>query len=194
MISNINNLLAEAAANPWKVYYYIAIFSTILFIFKLILFSFTGGGESEVIADFNTETDTDPSFGFFSFQSITAFFMGFGWMGYAALTQFSFGHKMSFLLAFAVGFMFMFMSATLMFLAKKLEKKVTNDKADALNKIGKAYTSFHPDSNGQIEIEINGKLQVANAVNKTKESINSFDLVRVVKVQNDLLYIEKVKK
>ena len=146
------------------------------------------------MADFNTETDTDPSFGFFSFQSITAFFMGFGWMGYAALTQFSFGHKMSFLLAFAVGFMFMFMSATLMFLAKKLEKKVTNDKADALNKIGKAYTSFHPDSNGQIEIEINGKLQVANAVNKTKESINSFDLVRVVKVQNDLLYIEKVKK
>ena len=67
MISNINNLLAEAAANPWKVYYYIAIFSTILFIFKLILFSFTGGGESEVMADFNTETDTDPSFGFFSF-------------------------------------------------------------------------------------------------------------------------------
>ena len=26
MISNINNLLAEAAANPWKVYYYMITF------------------------------------------------------------------------------------------------------------------------------------------------------------------------
>ena len=178
----MNNLLTEATTNPWKVYYYIAIFSTVLFVCKLILFSFTGGGESEVVADFNTETDTDPSFGFFSFQSIIAFFMGFGWMGYAALTQFSFGHKMSFLLAFAVGFMFMFMSATLMFLAKKLEKNVGNDKASAENKIGRA------------EVEFNGKLQVVNAMNTTDEPINSFDLVRVVKVQNDLLYIEKVKK
>lgn len=190
----MNNLLTEATTNPWKVYYYIAIFSTVLFVCKLILFSFTGGGESEVVADFNTETDTDPSFGFFSFQSIIAFFMGFGWMGYAALTQFSFGHKMSFLLAFAVGFMFMFMSATLMFLAKKLEKNVGNDKASAENKIGRAYTSFHPNSNGQVEVEFNGKLQVVNAMNTTDEPINSFDLVRVVKVQNDLLYIEKVKK
>ena len=190
----MNNLLTEATTNPWKVYYYIAIFSTVLFVCKLVLFSFTGGGESEVVADFNTETDTDPSFGFFSFQSIIAFFMGFGWMGYAALTQFSFGHKMSFLLAFAVGFMFMFMSATLMFLAKKLEKNVGNDKASAENKIGRAYTSFHPNSNGQVEVEFNGKLQVVNAMNTTDEPINSFDLVRVVKVQNDLLYIEKVKK
>ena len=190
----MNNLLTEATTNPWKVYYYIAIFSTVLFVCTLILFSFTGGGESEVVADFNTETDTDPSFGFFSFQSIIAFFMGFGWMGYAALTQFSFGHKMSFLLAFAVGFMFMFMSATLMFLAKKLEKNVGNDKASAENKIGRAYTSFHPNSNGQVEVEFNGKLQVVSAMNTTDEPINSFDLVRVVKVQNDLLYIEKVKK
>ena len=181
------------AENAWKIYYYIAIFSTILFVLKLLLFSVVGG-DSEVSADFNTETDTDCSFNFLSIQSVIAFFMGFGWMGYAALTQFSFGHKMSFLLAFAVGFMFMFMSATLMFLAKKLEKNVGNDKASAENKIGRAYTSFHPNSNGQVEVEFNGKLQVVNAMNTTDEPINSFDLVRVVKVQNDLLYIEKVKK
>lgn len=190
----MNNLLAAATTNPWKIYYYIAIFATVLFVCKLILFSFTGSGDSEVISDFNTETDTDPSFGFFSFQSITAFLMGFGWMGYAALTQFSFGHKMAILLAFAVGFMFMFLSAMLMFMAKKLEKNVSNDKSNAVNKIGKAYTSFHPNSNGQVEIEFNGKLQVVNAVNTTNEPINSFDLIKVVKVQNDILYIEKVKK
>ncbi len=183
----------ETLANFWKIYYYIGIFATVLFILKLIIFTAVGG-DSEVSADFTTETDTDPSFGFLSFQSITAFFMGFGWMGYAALKQMTFGQGMAFALAFAVGFMFMFCSAYLMFLARKLEKRVTNSKASALNKVGRAYSGFAAGGNGQVEIEINGKLQVVNAINTSNSSINSFDLIRVNKVQNDTLYIEKAKK
>ena len=63
----------------WKIYYYIAIFATILFVLKLILFA-TVGGDTEVAADFNSEVDTDCSFNFISIQSVIAFFMGFGWM------------------------------------------------------------------------------------------------------------------
>ena len=66
---------AETLNNLWQVYYYIALFSTILFVLKLLLFNLFGGG-SEVFADFNMEIDTDPSFNFFSVQSILAFFMG----------------------------------------------------------------------------------------------------------------------
>lgn len=47
---------------------------------------------------------------------------------------------------------------------------------------------------GQVEIEINGQLSVVNASNNTEEQINAFDLIRVVRVSDDLLYIEKVKK
>ena len=81
-----------------------------------------------------------------------------------------------------------------MFLARKLEKGVTNSKASALNKVGRAYSGFAAGGNGQVEIEINGKLQVVNAINTSNSSINSFDLIRVNKVQNDTLYIEKAKK
>lgn len=183
----------DALTNSWKIYYYIGIFATVLFILKLVIFTAIGG-DSEVSADFTTETDTDPSFGFLSFQSLTAFFMGFGWMGYGALKQLTFGQGMAFALAFAVGFMFMFASAYLMFLARKLENKVSNSKASALNKVGRAYSGFSAGGNGQVEIEINGKLQVVNAINTTNSSINSFDLIRVNKVQNDTLYIEKAKK
>ena len=44
-----------------------------------------------------------------------------------------------------------------------------------------------------MEIEICGKLSVENAMNATDEEIKAFDQVKVVKVVDDLLYIEKVK-
>ncbi|MBQ8460092.1 hypothetical protein IJ541_08340 [bacterium] len=177
----------------WQVYYYIAIFATALFVIKLTIFAVLGG-DSEVFADFNTETDTDCSFNFISIQSVISFFMGFGWMGYAGLMQIGFRQFQNFIIAFMVGFIFMFVSAALMFLTKKLEKNVKKDKTKALNKLGRAYTSFSPHTSGQVEIEINGQLSVVAAMNDTDSHINSFDPVKVVKVANDLLYIEKYKK
>lgn len=176
-----------------KIYYYIALFSTILFVLKLIIFNFIGG-DSEVFADFNTEVDTDPSFNFISFQSIIAFFMGFGWMGYAALKQLEFTQVKALIFALIVGILFMLGTALLMFTVKKLEKNVKKDKSTAINRVGRAYTGFAPMGLGQIEIEINGQLSVVEASNNTDENINAFDLVRVVKVSDELLYIEKVKK
>ena len=98
--------LAFSMENFWKIYYYVALFATTFFVIKLIIFSFFGGG-SEVGGDFNTEFDTDTSFDFLSIQSILAFLMGFGWSGYSALQQFNLGQIWAFLIACAVGFIFM---------------------------------------------------------------------------------------
>ena len=178
--------------NAIQYYYYLAWFATIFFVIKLIIFSVFGGGDSEVSSDFNTETDTDGTFHFISLQTILAFLMGFGWMGYTALKTFNMGQLTTFGSAFGVGVVFMLCTAYLMTLVKKLEKTVKKDKTTALNKIGKAYTDFAPKSQGRIEIEINGQLTVAEAINSTEYEIKSFDTVKVVKVENDLIYIEKV--
>ena len=74
---------------------------------------------------------------------------------------------------------------------KKLEKTVKKDKATAVDKIGKAYTDFAPKGQGRIEIEVTGQLTVAEAINDTEEEIKAFDTVKVIKVENDLLYIRK---
>ena len=182
--------MAIPVESVWKIYYYIALFSTILFVLKLVLFA-TVGGDTEVAADFNSEVDMDCSFNFISIQSVIAFFMGFGWMGYSALKQFELSQLISFGAAFGVGIVFMFLTAYLMFLVKKLEKKVKKDKSTAIDQVGKAYTSFSPRSMGQIEIEINGQLSVVNAMNDTDEQINSFDVIKVTKVVDDMLYIVK---
>ncbi|MBD5402688.1 hypothetical protein HDR58_07820 [bacterium] len=179
--------------NVWKIYYYIALFATILFLLKLIIFTVVGG-DSEVSTDFTTETDTDISFNFVSFQSLVSFFMGFGWMGYGCLRQFESSLWSAFIAAFLMGVVFMLGSAFLMFMTKKLEKNVSKDKQTAVKQIGRAYTNFEPNGLGQIEVEISGQLSVVKASNSTDQKINAFDLIRVVKVENDLLYIEKVKK
>ena len=177
--------------NIWKVYYYVAIFSTILFVLKMILFSIVGG-DSEVFADFNTEIDTDCSFNFLSSQSIMAFFMGFGWMGYAGLRQFALGQLRNFLIAFAVGLIFMFVTAGLMFAVKKLEKNVKKDKKTAIGKLGKAYTNFDENSGkGKVEVEISGQLVVTDAINMADVPIKSFDIVEVVGIEKDLLQVVK---
>ena len=179
--------------NAVQYYYYIALFATLLFVIKLIIFSVFGGGDAEVSADFNTETDTDGTFHFISLQTILAFLMGFGWMGYAALNEYNFGQLAAFGSAFGIGLIFLFGTAYLMSLMRKLEKTVKKDKATALDKIGKAYTDFAPKGNGRIEIEINEQITVADAINNTDEEIKAFDAVKVVKVENELLYIEKVQ-
>lgn len=177
-----------------KGYYYLALFATILFALKLVIFSIVGAGDSEVASDFNSSADSDPSFNFISMQSIMAFLMGFGWMGFAGLKQLGLGQGINLAVAFAVGFMFMFLMSFLMFSVKKLEKNVKNDKSGAVQSVGRAYTGFEPFGFGQVEIEINGKLSVVKASNMTDENISAFELIRVVKVEDDILYIEKVKK
>ena len=90
-----------------QVFYNIAVFSTIFFVIKLIIFMMFGG-DTEVSADFNTEFDSDPSFNFISVQSILAFLMGFGWMGYAAIVQFAWSNLYAVISAIIVGLIFMF--------------------------------------------------------------------------------------
>lgn len=58
-----------------SIFYYIAVFSTILFLVKTIIFSIFGG-DAEVVSDFTTEFEMETSFDFLSIQSILAFLWG----------------------------------------------------------------------------------------------------------------------
>lgn len=169
----------------------ISIFSTTLFILKLIIFMFTGG-DSEVDSDFTTETETETSFTFFSVQSILAFFMGFGWTGLAAVQEFQATKLIALLAAFIVGIFFMFCSAYLMFCIKKLNHTIKKDLNELIGKYGKTYTAFEPNGQGQIQIDFNNKLTILDATNLTNEKINSFEQIKVDKVENNTIYISKV--
>lgn len=169
--------------------YYIAVFSTILFVVKTLIFSLFGG-DAEVVSDFTTEFEFETSFDFLSIQSILAFFMGFGWIGLAGLTQWNLKVLPAMAAAVAFGLVLMFASAYLMFLVKKLNKRVVKNYAACIGKTAKAYTAFHPQGEGQIEVEVNGRLSIEKAFNTTQDEIEAFSKVKITDYK-EKFYIEK---
>ena len=176
--------------NLTNVYYYTALVATIFYIIKTFIFA-VFGGDAEVHTDFNSSFETDDSFDFLSIQSILAFLMGFGWMGLACIKVWHLGTFLTIAVSVAFGLLLLFTSAWLMFQVKKLNKRVVKDLSKAVNIIGKAYTNFEPKGQGQIEISINEQLSVEEAVNNSDEQIKAFEMIRVIKYENNKLYIEK---
>lgn len=168
----------------------IGLFSTVLFILKLSIFMIVGG-DMEVNADFDTITETETSFEFLSLQSILAFLMAFGWCGYFALKNFNLGTSGIIMIALTTGLICMWFSGYLMFNIKKLNKKIVIDINELVGKEGKAYTSFEPNSSGKIEISLNNKLTILDAINLSEEKINSFSEIKVEKVEEKKIYIVK---
>ncbi|MDR1519363.1 MAG: hypothetical protein LBU23_04360 [Planctomycetota bacterium] len=173
-------------------YLLLAAISTLLFALRLAAFFFFGSGaELGSGADAAGALESDASFDYLSLQSILAFLMGFSWIGLAGLRQWGLGSGASFILALAAGAVLLFFSAFLMRQVMRLDSSPSQDYGDALGRTGMAYTNFTADGGGRVQIEINGKLTVANAINAGGGEINSFDRIRVVEVEDCLLRVEK---
>ena len=184
----MENITSE---NILNVYYYVALFATTFYIVKMLMFALFGG-DVEVHSDFNTSFESETSFDFISIQSVLAFLMGFGWMGLTCMKVWGVRTILSAVIAIAFGLVLMFVSAYLMYCVKKLNKSVKKDMTLAEGCVAKAYTNFEPKGQGQIEITVNKQLSVEEAVNTTDEHIKAFEEVKVVKYENNKLYIEKV--
>jgi membrane protein implicated in regulation of membrane protease activity len=175
-------------ANPSKFYFIIAVASTVLFVLKIALFSFT---DCDSDNGFDDHGDGGSSFSFLTLQSVLAFLMGFGWIGLAGINEWKFGVLPSFVIAFVVGAAFMFMSAWLMLQVRKLDKIHKTDLNKLLNKKCKTYTGFSPNGVGQIQTEVDGRLATISATNNAADEIGAFEEVKVVSVKDNIIYIEK---
>ena len=181
----IENLTTE------NIFLTIAISSTIFFVLRMIIFMIIGG-DAEISADFDSIAEVDTSFTFLSVQSVSAFCMGFGWCGLAALKQFELSQPIIYTIAVLIGFICMFLSAYLMFSIKKLNKKVVIDINELVDTEGKAYTDFEPNCNGKIEIILNKKLTILEAINSTDTKIESFSKIKVLKIDDKKIYVTKI--
>jgi len=177
--------LFNALDNYSKFYFVIAIIGTVVFLIKLS-FMFVGG-DSNIDGDFDNadiDFDHDTSFTFLSTQSILAFLMGAGWIGLAASTEWNFDKIHSIIASAIAGLVAMFMMAFLMMQVKKLNKTTKVNVENCVGTTGKAYTKFAPNGSGQVQIDLNGKLQTIDAINDTDEEIPSFSQIIVTSVDN----------
>lgn len=173
-----------------NIFLWLGLIGTLLYVIKTIMFMF-GGGDMEVETDFDSMSDTDTSFHFISLQAILAFCMGFGWAGLAAHVNFGLSGIISIIIAFVSGLLFMLFNAYLFYAVKKLDHVVKVDLKELVGKTGNAYTSFEANGNGQIQIEINKRLSIYDAINISDVKINSFEVIKVTKIEDNKIYIEK---
>ena len=171
-----------------SVYFWVGVSMTAFFIIKLLIFSLCGmdDGSGDLIG-----TDVDTEFNFISLQSIIAFLMGFGWLGYAAI-KWGFSGKISVLFALAGGIILMALSAYMMFSMKKLNSTPKYDLSTCVDKTGTSYTKFEPKSLGKIQIEFNGRLQTFDAWNDTDNLIESFKQIKVTRVEADKIFVKEI--
>lgn len=171
-----------------SVCFYLGVASLVILLLKTFLPFDT---DTEVGGGFTTLTETDSSFNLFTLESILSFFMCFGFMGWWAYHYQHLSFKICMIVALVSGFVGMAFFAFLFAQIKKMEFIPKNDLKELINKKGKSYTRFLANSKGQIQIDFNGKLATLDAINASEDEINAFELIEVVKVEDNIIYIKK---
>ena len=137
--------------------------------------------------------DTDASFHVLTIQGVTAFFLFGGLAGLVGARQLGVGDLLATLAAMAIGVLAMLANAWLVKLLLGLQTVGTLRMEHAIGKEGVVYLTIHPDSGGQIQLELQGSLQTFEAVCESGKEIATGERVWVVGVLNgSTLSVEKL--
>ncbi len=187
-----------------KIYWIIAISSTIIFVI-LLLFSFfgaefnselSGGGDMNAGDVHSGDVNIAEGFSGFiiSFKSIMSFLMMFGWAGILS-QSYNLSIIGTLLVAFITGFVALFAVAGLLFFVTRMTQSGTLKMENAIGKSGQVILKIPPKKQGfgQIQINIQGSLQTLEAVSEEAEEIKSGSNVMVIDLleDNTLLVVPK---
>lgn len=128
-------------------YFLIGAISTILFVSKLILMVF--GGDHELEHD-----SSDIAFKLLSVQSILAFLMGFGWIGY---------FSQNILWSILFGISLMLLSSLMMYLIYKLEQPPD---FEVKGKTGTVTIGIYNQTTGKIALNVRGATRYLDAISE----------------------------
>lgn len=168
-----------------RTFWIFALVSTILFFIRIGLMLIGSGGEDLEGLDVDVDIgDTDVAFEIFSINSLTAFFMMFGWVGLACYKQYSLSAPKSVLFALLAGVISMYITAYIFKLSKKLVSKGSSFSInDTVGKTAKVYQKINAQGRGKVQISVGGgMLREFDAVSEDKKDIESFTMVTIVKV------------
>lgn len=183
-------------AEPFlRLFWYIAIPVTVIFIIQTIL-TFVGGDSMDgVDADFEGDLSAgDAPFQLFSFRNLVNFLLGFGWGG---ISFYSIAPNKTLLIIAAVisGIIFV----TVFFVIVKIFLRLAEDNSfklgQALHKTAEVYLTIPANrtGKGKILISVGGSLRELDALTDEKEPIYSQSTVKIIKIENNnILLVEKI--
>ncbi len=179
-----------------KVFWYIAIPSSVLFLIQMIM-TFTGmGGEGDTDTDGGNGDeggeDSGSTFRVFTVRNVIIFFAVFGWCG---ITLYSSGvsEALTVILSMVLGIVVMAVVAGLFYAITRLTQSGTMDPKNALGLMGEVYIPIpaHRGGAGKIQITIQGALREMEAVTEGK-TLPRGTVIKVVEVlNNNVLLVQK---
>ena len=164
-----------------------AIVGAVLFTLRVILQIFGGDADADVgdvgdVGDLADATDSDASFRFFSVQGITAFLLIFGLAGLALLKESGVAPLWSIVGAMAAGILTMWAVALIFVFMQRMQSSGNVKMVNAIGQVGKVYLTIPAGGEGKIEVVIQNRLKVVDAVSKAGVNIPTGAQVKVVEV------------
>jgi membrane protein implicated in regulation of membrane protease activity len=177
-----------------KVYWFIALPFTAVFLFQLVL-TFLGGDTDHFSfsADHDVTFDGDHGVGFqfLSIKNLIGFFAIMGWTGIAMLNA---GKSLGITVFVSVlaGFLMMVIMAAMVYYLSKLTEQNVLTLSNAIGKTGTVYLRIPAERKGMGQVQINVQgFQTLNAVTDEKEEIKTGALIRVVDtINNEILLVK----
>jgi membrane protein implicated in regulation of membrane protease activity len=150
-----------------------------------------GGADIHHDVPGHDNSNTDISFKTMSLQGLTSFFMMFGLVGWAMLRQSQFSPSVSILGAMVAGFGTVFVIKQIFQWAGTMQSSGTLNMNNAIGQQGTVYLTIHPGQTGKVQITVQGSLMILDARCEPEQEIKTGQPVRVVKVSNNTLIVDK---
>ena len=170
-----------------RTYAFCAILGAVLFILRVVLMLFGGDADADVgdvgdVGDLADGVDSDASFRFLSVQGFSAFILIFGLAGLTLSVQFGVAPLWSLTGATAAGGFTMWVVGLLFLFMQRMQSSGNVRMANAVGQVGKVYLHIPAGGLGKIEVVVQGRLMVADAMAKGEVNIPTGAQVKVVGV------------
>ncbi len=163
-----------------------AIFGTAFLLIQLILGELGGDGALDLDLDIDTDLDADhpgAEFGVLSVQSISAFFIGYGWIGFAAYRFLDVSFTAAGLIGVGAGFGIAWLMIWLLRSFLKLQNNTNVAISQAVGLVGEVYAQVPPagDGRGEIILVINQSQHNYFATQDGEEVLATHSRVKVIR-------------
>jgi membrane protein implicated in regulation of membrane protease activity len=186
-----------------RVFTFCAFIGILLFIVRLVLQAIGGqdaGDASDAadvgdvgdVGDLDHFGDTDLSFKFMSLHGITVFLVMFGLVGRALLVDSRTGNGVAIAGAFGAGVLALVAMAKIYMLMNRLQSSGNVDMKNAVGQEGTVYLTIPANGSGQIQVTVQGKMHVVDAIDKQAGELKTGERVVVTGVRGgNTLIVEK---